>query len=209
MQQKHHRQGQKLDRSFYVRDDVTAISRELLGKYLCTSFDGEPVTSGMIVETEAYTADGDKACHAYDGRRTDRTEIMFRRGGLAYVYLCYGIHHLFNVVTNVKGKADAILVRAVKPVDGLERMLQRRGREKLNRQVAGGPGMLTQALGIKTDHYGTDLTGSKIWIEDRGTEIDREQITAGPRVGVDYAGEDALLPWRFRLTEGRWTSKPD
>jgi len=203
------RSGETLPRSFYLRDNVTAISRELLGKYLCTSFNGEPFTAGMIVETEAYTADGDRACHAYNGRRTERTEIMFRRGGLAYVYLCYGIHHLFNVVTNAKGEADAILVRALKPADGVARMLQRRGKAKLNRQVAGGPGMLTQALGIKTNHYGTDLTGDKIWIEDRGVEIDEKLITAGPRVGVDYAGEDALLPWRFRLTDGGWTSKPD
>lgn len=197
----------KLPRNFYERGEVTQISRELLGKFLCTRINGAPMTSGMIVETEAYSAYGDKACHANNDNRTDRTEVMFHQGGQAYVYLCYGIHHLFNVVTNVEGRADAILIRAVKPVDGIETIMERRNKSRLNRTVAGGPGRLTDALGIRTDHYGIDLLSDTIWIEDRKIQLNNEQIISGPRVGVDYAGEDALKPWRYRIRDSQWTSK--
>lgn len=197
--------GRKLPQSFYLRDDVVQISRELLGKYLCTQANGV-ITGGMIVETEAYRAYGDKACHANQDNRTDRTEIMFAEGGHAYVYLCYGIHHLFNVVTNQRDTADAILVRAIQPVDGIDTMLQRRGRTQSDRNLTGGPGRLTEALAITTQNYGAKLTGNRIWIEDRDTTIADDSIIASPRVGVDYAGEDALKPWRFRIDGNRYTS---
>lgn len=118
----------KLPRNFYLKDDVVALSKALLGKVLCTQIEEEPLTSGIIVETEAYCGRNDKACHANNGLRTGRTEVMYQPGGLAYIYLCYGIHHLFNVVTNVKDKADAILIRAIEPVDGKETILYRRKR---------------------------------------------------------------------------------
>ena len=186
----------KLDRTFYCRDDVVGISRELLGKVLCTRLDGRP-TSAIITETEAYAGAGDRASHAYGGRRTRRTEPMFGPGGRAYVYLCYGIHHLFNVVTNVEDTPHAILVRAGKPLDGVETMLERRGKSTVGRSLMGGPGSLASALGIRTDHTGTDLLGEQIWIEDRGFRVDAGSVTAGPRIGVDYADEDAHLPYRF------------
>lgn len=196
----------KLDRDFYLRDDVVQISRELLGKVLCTRLGGE-LTSGVITETEAYRGRNDKACHANDGRRTDRTEVMYHRGGTAYVYLCYGIHHLFNVVTNRVDTADAVLVRAVRPLEGAGLMLRRRQREEVEPGLTAGPGRLTQALGITTDHYGSDLRGDTIWIEDRGLDEASGEIASGPRIGVDYAGDHAERPWRFWLRGSPWVSR--
>ncbi len=190
---------QKLSRSFYVRADVLQISRELLGKFLLTRIGNDHITGGMIVEAEAYAGPEDRASHAYNGRRTSRTEIMFQEGGVAYVYLCYGIHHLFNIVTNVEGIPHAVLIRAIVPIDGIDLMLRRRDKKAVISKLTGGPGTLTQALGIHTTHFGTDLTGHQIWLEDRGIVVPDDQITAGPRVGVNYAGEYTTKPWRFRL----------
>lgn len=196
----------KLQKDFYLREDVAGISKELLGKYLFTKIDGK-VTAGVITETEAYAGETDKASHAYSGRRTNRTEIMFAEGGVSYVYLCYGIHHLFNVVTNYRDIPHAVLVRAVKPVEGIKTILERRKLETSQiqieqvksgkKKIAGGPGTVSQALGIQTIHTGLDLTQNKIWIEDKGILVKPKDIVAGPRIGVDYAGEDAKLPYRF------------
>jgi len=196
----------KLSRSFYERNDVVDISRDLIGKFLCTRFNGI-LTSGMIVETEAYNGRTDRASHAFPDVRTKRTETMYGPPGRAYVYLCYGIHHLFNVVTNKEGYADAILIRALKPEKGIEQMLERRDRNKLDPAVSNGPGKLSQALGIKTDHDQKDLMGEEIWIEDRNIEITDNQILTAERVGIEYAGEDARLPWRFVLKDSKWLSK--
>ncbi|HKK24875.1 MAG TPA: DNA-3-methyladenine glycosylase [Gracilimonas sp.] len=196
----------KLSRSFYERNDVVDISRDLIGKFLCTNFNGI-LTSGMIVETEAYNGRIDRASHAFPDVRTKRTETMYGPPGRAYVYLCYGIHHLFNVVTNKEGYADAILIRALKPEKGIEQMLERRDRNKLDPAVSNGPGKLSQALGIKTDHDQKDLMGEEIWIEDRNIEITDNQILTAERVGIEYAGEDARLPWRFVLKDSKWLSK--
>ena len=199
----------KLERDFYLREDVVEISKNLLGKYLFTKIDGK-TTAGIITETEAYAGEMDKASHAYNNRRTNRTEIMFAEGGVSYVYLCYGIHHLFNVVTNFKDHPHAVLVRAIKPVEGIKSILKRRHlqpSETLIKQVlggkksiTGGPGTVSQALGIQTKHSGLDLTKNTIWIEDRGIELKPKDIISGPRVGVDYAEEDAHLPYRFIAT---------
>ncbi|HEX6983451.1 MAG TPA: DNA-3-methyladenine glycosylase [Balneolaceae bacterium] len=197
----------KLPPSFYRRDDVVTIARELVGKVLCTKINGDSITSGIITETEAYYGRGDKACHANNGTRTKRTEIMYQNGGVAYIYLCYGIHHLFNVVTNVAEKADAVLVRAIEPVDGIKTMLQRRGAKKTTPALTAGPGRLTQALRISTELDGTDLTDNTIWIEDRGIKYTEGELAAKKRVGIDYAGEDAALPWRFYPEESKWVSR--
>lgn len=194
-----------LPRSFYRREEVVTIARELLGKVLCTRINGV-YASGRIVETEAYNGRNDNACHSHIHGRTKRTEIMFGDAGYAYIYLCYGIHHLFNVVTNAEGYADAVLIRAIEPIEGIETILSRRNRNRADRAAGGGPGILSQALGITTEHYGTDLTGDLIWIEDRGFYISDDEIVASPRVGVDYAGADAQLPWRFRIKENPFTS---
>lgn len=188
----------KLVTEFYLRNDVVAISRELLGKVLCTNINGVR-TEAIITETEAYAGIADKASHAYGDRRTKRTEPMYGPGGTAYVYLCYGIHHLFNVVTNDEGVPHAVLVRAGKPVEGLDEILLRRNRTKVDKTLMGGPGTVSQALGIKTDMTGTSLRGRRIWIEDRGMTVLDKDISVGPRVGVDYAEEDAARPYRFAL----------
>jgi DNA-3-methyladenine glycosylase len=192
----------KLPLEFYRQPDVVAIAQALVGKYLVTCLDGE-LTSGQIVETEAYCGATDKACHAHL-KRTKRTEVMFHAGGVAYVYLCYGIHRLFNIVTNQAGLADAVLVRAVAPAEGLPTMLARRGLAQAARKLTAGPGALTQALGIGLAHYGADLTGLEIWLEDRGGPP--PALIASPRVGVGYAGDDARLPWRFRAQGSPWCS---
>lgn len=184
---------------FYLRDDVVAISRELLGKVLCSNIEGEE-TRVVITETEAYAGVNDRASHAFGGRRTKRTEPMFGRGGTAYVYLCYGIHHLFNVVTNVEGVPHAVLVRAGSAKAGLGTMLVRRNKQKEDKTLLAGPGTLAQAMGITTALTGLALNGETLWIEDQGIVVKEAAVTAGPRVGVDYAGEDAALPYRFRVS---------
>lgn len=187
-----------VDREYYLQDDVVKLSQDLLGKYLFTRFD-DKLTGGIIVETEAYRGPEDKASHAFGNRRTKRNEVMYHDGGISYVYLCYGIHSLFNIVTNKENIPHAILIRAIEPIAGVEYMLSRRGKQKLTPSLTSGPGALTVALGINTRHNGLPLAGPEIWIEDRGIKVPSKDIVAGPRVGVDYAGEDALLPWRFRL----------
>lgn len=198
--------GTKLPRSFYEREDVLEISRALIGKVLCTQIDGQ-FSSGMIVETEAYNGRTDRASHAYNETRTGRTETMYGKPGQAYVYLCYGIHHLFNVVTNKAGLADAILIRAIQPLDGIEIMKERRGAKISGKNITNGPGKLSQALGITTKYDTTDLLGNTIWIEDRDISIGNAEIERSERIGVDYAGEDAKLPWRFTLRESKYLSK--
>ncbi len=199
----------RLDIGFYRRPDVVRLAKELLGMRLMTRLQGRVVTGGRIVETEAYAGPEDRASHAYGNRRTARTEMMFRGGGVAYIYLCYGMHALFNVVTNVAGIPHAILIRAVEPQVGVETMRVRRRRRHLDRRVAGGPGMLTEALGLGLECNGCLLTGNKVWIEQGGDRVVEADIVAGPRVGVDYAGVDAALPWRFRLRGSSWTSLPE
>lgn len=186
----------KLDYSFYNRSNVVSIARELLGKILVTRWDGA-ITSGRIVETEAYRGVTDRASHAWNGRRTKRTEIMYGNGGNGYVYLCYGIHQLFNVVTNVKEIPHAVLIRALEPMQGIETMLQRRGKQKPGYPLTSGPGNLSAALGIFTKHSGISLLGDEIFIMDDDFKLHKKDIVATTRIGVDYAGEDALLPYRF------------
>lgn len=183
---------------YYKSHDVVFLSRDLLGKFLFTQIDSI-ITGGMIIETEAYRAPEDRASHAYGNRRTKRNEIMYSEGGVSYVYQCYGIHALFNIVTNDIGIPHAILIRAIEPTVGIDEMLRRRKKDKIDRTLSGGPGTLTQALGITCKDNGLSLAGPRIWIENRGVYVPPESIISSPRVGVDYAGEDALLPWRFRL----------
>lgn len=196
----------KLKSDFYLQSNVVLIAKALLGKTLCTNVDGV-LTSGKITEVEAYSGTNDKACHANNGLRTKRTEVMYAQGGKAYVYLCYGIHHLFNVVTNVHGTANAVLVRAIEPIDGLETMQKRRRKIEINKTLTAGPGALSQALGIQyQQHYGADLQGDEIWIEDAPV-LTESEIVSSTRIGVAYAEEDALKPWRFYIKNNKWISK--
>jgi len=195
----------KLDYSFYNRDDVVQIAKELLGKVLVTRFEGER-TSGRIVETEAYAGAIDRASHAYGHRRTARTEVMYQKAGTAYVYLCYGIHHLFNVVTNKRDIPHAILIRALEPLEGIDVMLRRTGKKKLDHTLTRGPGNVSKALGLHTSHTGTSLLKNEIFIGDDGFEIASDSIQSTARIGVDYAGEDAKLLYRFIVRGNKYLS---
>jgi DNA-3-methyladenine glycosylase len=195
----------KLGYDFYNREDVLTIAQELLGKVLVTKFNGA-ITSGRIVETEAYQGVTDRASHAYGGRRTNRTEIMFGKAGTSYVYLCYGIHHLFNVVTNKENTPHAILIRAIAPLNGIPHMLARTRRTKADYTLGKGPGNVSKALGINTQHTGTSLTGKELYIADDDFIVSPSAIGITKRVGVDYAGEDALLPYRFILKDSPYVS---
>jgi DNA-3-methyladenine glycosylase len=190
----------KLPLSFYQQDDVIALSQSLIGKYLFTRLgEDKTLTGGMIIETEAYLGAEDKASHAYGNRRTKRTETMFSEGGVAYIYLCYGLHNLFNIVVGKKDIPHAILIRAITPEIGIDTMLRRRRKPRGFPGLTNGPGSLCQALGIAKEHDGLLLTGNHIWLEDHGIIIPAENIEASPRIGIDYAEEHALNPWRFKL----------
>ncbi len=195
----------KLDRSFYNRPDVVKIARELLGKILVTRFDGIE-TSGRIVETEAYAGETDRASHAYGGRRTARTEVMYNEAGTTYIYLCYGIHHLFNVVTGKKDVPHAILIRALEPLSGIDTMLERTGKKKPDHTLTRGPGNVSKALGLFTRHKGLSLLGDEVYIADDGFKISKKDIGISTRIGVDYAGPDAELPYRFFIKGNKYVS---
>lgn len=211
----------KLGKSFYDKEDTVKIAKELIGKYLLTDIDGEGVTGGKIVETEAYLGAIDKASHGYGNRKTERNKNLYKAGGYAYVYFIYGMYYLFNVVTGKENNADAVLIRAIEPEIGLDIMLKRKekaGRGKgganggINR-ITSGPGLLTIALGINLRHNGIPVCEGKepeklnIWLEDRNVNIAGKDVIETPRVGVGYAAEHALLPYRFKIKDNKWVSR--
>ncbi len=199
---------QKLNRlgiDFYQRKDVVKVARELLGKVLVTQFK-DKVTAARIVETEAYNGITDKASHAYNNRRTARTEIMYAEGGAAYVYLCYGIHHLFNVVTNLEGIPHAVLIRAGEPLVGMAHMLVRTNKAMADFTITRGPGNFSKAMGVSTIYSGKHLLGDEMFIGDDGFRVKKKDIVVTARIGVDYAQEDALLPYRFFLANNPYVS---
>lgn len=188
----------KLKQNYFLKNDVVELARDLIGKVIVTRIDND-YAAAVISETEAYAGVVDKASHAYNNRFTKRTKTMYEKGGIAYVYLCYGIHSLFNIVTNTKGIPHAVLVRSAIPLDGVPLMYKRRKRKCPLSKLASGPGSFSLAMGINLSHNRISLTGNVIWIEDRGIKINKNELIAGPRIGVDYAGEDAKLPYRFSL----------
>lgn len=198
-------QMKKLPQSFYDRTDVVQIARELLGKIVVTDIN-DRYTSGRIVETEAYVANIDKASHAFGGRRTAKNEHMYSPPGTAYIYICYGVHHMLNVVTNKEGIPDAVLIRAVEPLEGIDIMLERTGRKKADHAVTRGPGNAGKALGIFRHMSGIYLTDSQIYLADDGFEVKPEDIAVSKRIGVDSAGADAQLPYRFYIRDNPYVS---
>ena len=188
----------KLPLQFYQGPDVILIARELIGKILITEIGGV-ITSGRIVETEAYIGLTDKASHSFGGRRTARNEHMYAKAGTAYVYICYGMHHLFNVVTNKKEVPDAVLVRAVEPIAGIDVMLKRTGKRVFDNTLTRGPGNAAKALGISKMHSGTTLLGAAIYIAADGYGLNEQLIGASKRIGVESAGAAAHYPYRFFL----------
>ena len=195
----------KLPVQFYDRPDVVLIARELVGKIIVTNFDGV-ITSGRIVETEAYIGLLDKASHSFGGRRTARNEHMYAAPGTAYVYICYGMHHLFNVVTNNKNIPDAVLIRALDPLLGIDMMLHRTGKKILNNTLTRGPGNAAKALGISKNHSGINLLKKEIFIADDGYKLNDNLIGSSRRIGVESSGESALLPYRFYIKGNRFVS---
>lgn len=199
----------KLTIDFYNRKNVVQIAKELLGKIVITNFDGM-LTSGRIVETEAYAGIADKASHAFAGKRTARNEHMYSQAATSYIYICYGIHQMFNVVTNESEVPDAVLVRAIEPLDGIEIMLERTGKKSADRSLTRGPGNVGKALGLNKSHSGLSLTGNKIFILSDNIIVEENKIGISKRIGVAYAEMDALLPYRFYLRGNKFVSgKPN
>lgn len=194
----------KLPQSFYLRNDVLKIAKELLGKVLVTNWNNE-YTSGRIVETEAYEGEVDRASHASKGR-TPRTQVMFGLGGVAYVYLCYGIHQMFNIVTNKESIAHAILIRAVEPIEGIDIMLQRTGKKVLDETLTRGPGNVGKAFGFHTTQCGVSLQSDELYIADDRFKLDPSSVATSPRIGVDYAGEHAAWHYRFFIKGNKYVS---
>ena len=188
----------KIATDYYQNEDVLFLARDLIGKVVCTNINHQLV-KGLIVETEAYNGVNDKACHAFGGRKTKRNEAMFQNGGIAYVYLCYGLHYLFNVVTSIENDPKAVLIRGIVPVEGQKIVFERRKNKQSALQIGIGPGKASQCLGITTALNTASLNGNEIWIEDHQISVLNNEIHTGPRVGVDYAGADALLPYRYQL----------
>jgi DNA-3-methyladenine glycosylase len=194
----------RLPLSFYLRKDVVLIAKALLGKVLVTNWNNE-ITSGRIVETEAYAGEIDKASHAYKGR-TKRTEVIYKQGGTAYVYLCYGIHQMFNIVTNENDVPHAILIRAVEPLEGINIMLQRTGKKTADATLTRGPGNVGKAFGFHTSQCGVSLVSDELFITDDGYRIKESAIATSPRIGVDYAGDHAAWLYRFFLKGNKFIS---
>ncbi|MDB5223742.1 MAG: DNA-3-methyladenine glycosylase [Chitinophagaceae bacterium] len=195
----------KLPLNFYKRKDVVAIARELLGKIIITNLEGV-ITSGRIIETEAYMAHIDKASHSFGGRRTAKNEHMYAHAGTAYVYICYGMHQMFNIVTNEKDIPDAVLIRAVEPLEGIDVMLQRTGKPKLDFTLTKGPGNVGKALGIFKKHSGLHLLDDEIYLADDGFKLKENDIGISKRIGVESAFPDSELPYRFYVRGNKYVS---
>ena len=191
----------KLDRDFYSYDACT-VAENLIGKLLVHA-SNEGLTSGIIVEAEAYRGPEDKAAHSYAGRRTSRTEIMYHEGGLSYVYLIYGMHCCFNVTASVEGKPEAVLIRALEPAEGVPLMIQRRGISDV-RNLCNGPGKLCQAMGITREHYGIDLCGNELYIAEGAKDF---RVMTSERVNIDYAEECREFLWRYFAAGNKFVSR--
>ena len=197
--------NKKIPVSYYKNSDTLELSKDILGKKLVTKVDNQ-ITSGIIVESEAYLGVNDKASHAFDNKLTSRTSTMFEEGGISYIYLCYGMHSVFNIVTYNKGIPEAILIRAIKPIDGISMMCKRRNMKEKSYNLTNGPGKLSQALGITKKLNRQSLRGDDIWLEDIKISFKNNNILSSPRIGVDYAGTDAKLPYRFYIKNNKWVS---
>lgn len=195
----------RLPKSFYLREDTLEVARDLLGKTLVVPDEAGDRVSGEIVEVEAYLGTEDKAAHSFGGRLTKRTKVMFGPGGTAYVFFVYGMYHQLNVVTGPADSPHVVLIRAVEPLENIEKMRERRGKMP-DRNLTSGPGKLCIALGIDKSFYGEDLRGDRIWLENARAAAP-DEIGSGPRIGIDYAGEYAGKPWRFWLKRNPFVSK--
>ncbi|MEO8795902.1 MAG: DNA-3-methyladenine glycosylase [Daejeonella sp.] len=197
----------KLSADFFQREDTLTIARELLGKVLISNINDQ-LTGGIIVETEAYQGPLDRGSHAYGGKRTARNEMMYNRGGLVYMYICYGIHDMINVVTGSNDSSHAILIRALQPTLGLEVMRERRNIYNQDKRLCQGPGALSKAMGLNKSHNGIDLQHDLIWIEDQNINFSNDEILETARVGMNFDGPYKTIPWRFLVKDNKYVSKP-
>lgn len=197
----------KLPVEFYRQDDVVQIARQLLGKHIYSLVDGN-ISGGIIVETEAYRGPEDRGSHAYNDKRTPRNEMMYEAGGLAYMYICYGIHDMLNIVTGAHGTSHAALIRAIEPIEGIDIMRSRRNVFDKDKRLCQGPGALAKAMGLTKLHNGTDLQGEVIWLEDKGFTYPDHQVVASARVGMNFDGPYKTIPWRFYVKGNPFVSRP-
>ena len=195
---------EKLSPAFYQRNDVVTIAKELIGKIIVTDTHNN-ITSGRIVETEAYVAHIDKASHAYNGKRTLRNEAMYYAAGTVYVYICYGMHNMLNIVTNDKDVPDAILIRALEPISGIEIMLERTNKKVLDNTLTKGPGNVAKAMGI-SKYFSGKVLKDEINIFQDEVVYQQDEIGISKRIGIDSAGLDALLPYRFFVKGNKFVS---
>ena len=192
--------SKRIPRSFYNRSTLT-VARDLLGKYLVRKV-GKKKLAGKIVETEAYIGPKDRAAHTYGGKVTERNKTVYLKGGYAYIYLCYGINWMLNLVTREEGIPECVLIRAVEPV------LEDYKDQSQYKYLANGPGKLCRWLKIDKFLNEEDLVKSdKFWLEDRGEEVKKTQIVAAKRIGIDYAGSWADKPWRFFIKDNLFVSR--
>ncbi len=192
---------------FYRREDTLQIAKELLGRELIVRGFDDFVTGGIITEVEAYLGGQDKGCHAYGYKKTARNQVMFQAGGVAYVYFCYGMYDMFNIVTHKEGEPHAILIRSVKPTQGKKIILRRRKQSRISPMTSAGPGRLTMALAINRSHNGKSLISEDLYVLEKPAMKDFE-IVATPRIGIAYAEEDAMKPYRFYIKNEPFVSKP-
>jgi DNA-3-methyladenine glycosylase len=197
----------RLPLTFYQQEDVVSVASQLLGKYVYSQIDGK-ITGGIIVETEAYRGPDDRGSHAYNDKKTARNQMMYQAGGLAYMYICYGIHDMLNIVTGAEGMSHAVLIRALIPQTGLGEMRIRRNIFDEDKRLCQGPGALTKALGLIKLHNGYDLQGDVIWLKDRGLTYNENDIIASPRVGMNFDGPYKTIPWRFYVKGNQFVSRP-
>ncbi|WOI38547.1 DNA-3-methyladenine glycosylase [Alteromonas sp. CI.11.F.A3] len=189
--------------SFFTQSNVVSIAKNLLGKYLYSEMNGVR-TGGIITETEAYSHSNDLAMQKHLLRRPSSVKTLKRNGGIAYIYNVYGYHSMFNIVTNGESFADSVLIRAIEPTQGLDTMLSRRNMKSANKNLCSGPAKLTQALALTPSLNATSVMNQNVvWVQDEGNDegnkILSDDITCSPRIGIDYAEDDATLPWRFTL----------
>ncbi len=195
---------ERFHKGFYLRG-AEEVAKDILGMKLVHETP-EGITIGRIVETEAYLGEEDPASHAFEGKRTERTDILYKEGGKAYVYLIYGMYRCFNVVTEEKGMPQSVFIRALEPVGGLDLMKKRRGMEKNELELTNGPGKLSTAMGISLNHSGADLCKSGLLLSSYESKEDLE-IVSDERINVDYAEEARNWPLRFYLKNNRYVSE--
>lgn len=194
-----------IPQSFYLREDTLTIAKELLGKYVFTKINGI-ITGGMIVETEAYLGVTDASCHSFNNRKSTKNATMYEQGGVAYMYICYGIHDMLNLVTGPINESHVVLIRAIEPTIGMELMMERRGNVAI-KKLTNGPGSLAKALGLNKSFDRESLISNRLWLEDQGVIIEPHKIKETPRIGINCPEPFLSAPWRYLISGNAFVSR--